>query len=187
MRTLLLAAVMAVSTLATAQVASAAPTAGTTLSGTMSQTIDTKSAYVGQPVVLTNISSSDGSGAVSGGRLYGHVTNVVHAGQGRSAKLQITFDRYVSGSGANYAVNGIVTGMQAKTKNNTLKEAGGAVIGMLVGNAIGKSVLHTNLGGLAGAAGGYIVARNSRENMSVSQGSVVKVRLLSARRQASHY
>ncbi|HEY8296963.1 MAG TPA: glycine zipper domain-containing protein [Candidatus Baltobacteraceae bacterium] len=186
MRPIFIAATMAVALISTSLTALAAPTAGTTLNGTMTQSIDTKSAYVGQSVELTNVSSSDGSGAIRGGKIYGHVTRVVHAGQGRKAQLQITFDRLVLPSGSTYAVDGIVTGMQANTKNNTVKEAAGAVGGMILGNIVGKTVFHTGVGGLLGAAGGYIIARNNRENMSVPQGSVVKVKLLAARRQAHH-
>jgi hypothetical protein len=73
--------------------------------------------------------------------------------------------------------------MAAKTKSNVLKEAGGALAGMLAGNAVGKMV-GVGAGGLIGAAGGFLIAKNSRENMTVAAGSVVNVELQAARRQA---
>jgi hypothetical protein len=88
-------------------------------------------------------------------------------------------------SGATYSVRGVVTGIQKVTKSNALKEVGGALAGMIVGNIIGKTVFHTSVGGLAGAAGGYLLAKNSRENMTVPAGSTVTVKLVQARRQAS--
>jgi hypothetical protein len=183
-RFLLTTAAMAIAVLTTTQVTYAAPTAGTHLSGVITQTVDTKNAYVGEPVVLTNVTSPDGS--IAGAKMYGSVTSVRPAGQGRPAQLQIKFSRLVLPNGTSYAVNGIVTAMHANTKSNALKEVGGAVAGMLVGNAIGKTVFHTGLGGALGAAGGFLIAKNSRENMTVPQGTMVQVELKSARRQASH-
>ena len=74
--------------------------------------------------------------------------------------------------------------MQANTKNNTLKEVGGAVGGMIVGNILGKMV-HTNVGGLLGAGGGYILAKNSKENLTIPQSSTVTVEVTSAHRQST--
>jgi uncharacterized membrane protein YebE (DUF533 family) len=122
--------------------------------------------------------------------MYGTVTRVVRPGQGRNAQVQMTFTRLVMPSGATYAIDGVVTGAQVQTKNNALKEVGGAVAGMIVGNIIGKTIFHaaTGIGGFLGAAGGYLIAKNNRANVSVPQGSAVRVTLRSVRRQAvRHY
>jgi hypothetical protein len=174
-----LAAVLAL--LPVAAVAQVAP--GTTLNGTIQQDINTASATVGQPVVLTNVASANGSGAIVGARLAGEITDVQRAGQGRPAKLQMRFDRLRLPDGRVYQVDGVVTGTAAQTKNNALKEVGGAVVGMLVGNALGKTI-GLNGGGIVGAGGGYLLAKNNRQNMTISAGSVVTVRIDSARRQA---
>jgi len=118
--------------------------------------------------------------------MYGTITHVVRAGQGRSAQIQMTFNRLRLANGTTYAINGVVTGMQANTKSNAVKEAGGAVAGMLVGNMLLKTIFHASGGGLLGAAGGYLIAKNNRENMTIPAGSVVRVELRSVRRQASH-
>lgn len=187
MRFLRTAAIAAVAALTLGQAALAAPPAGTRLNGTITQNYDTKSAYVGQQVILTNVTSASGSGSIVGAKLYGRVTKVVRAGQGRPAQLQMTFQTLQLSNGTRYAVNGVVTGMKANTKNNTLKEAGGAVAGMIIGNMIGKTVFHASGGGLVGAIGGFLVAKNNRENMSVPAGSVVGVELTTVRQQAIHY
>lgn len=184
MRYLLAVAALALSVVSITGVAGATPPAGTQLAGVITQSVDTSSAVVGQSVVLRHV--ADQAGDISGATLYGRVTQVVRAGQGTPAKLQMRFTKLVLPSGATYAVNGIVSGMQANTKNNTLKEAGGALAGMIVGNILGKTVLHASGGGLLGAAGGFLIAKNNRQNMSVPAGSAVKVTLRSARRQASH-
>ena len=185
MRHLLAAAALTASVLTLTPAAHAAPYAGAQYAGTITKTLDSGSAYVGEPVTLTHVTSE--SGDVAGATMYGSVTRVVKAGQGRPAELQMTFSRLRLSNGTNYAINGVVTGMQANTKNNTLKEVGGAVAGMLIGNMIGKAIFHASGGGFLGAAGGFLVAKNNRENMSVPAGSGVRVTLRAVRRQSTRY
>src|SRR5579872_648759 len=185
MRHLFMSAAAVASVLLLAQVASAAPYAGAQYAGTITTSVNSGSAYAGQPVTLSNVTSEDGS--VKGARMYGTVTRVVKAGQGKTASLQMTFTKLVLSSGTTYAIDGVVTGMQAQTKSNALKEAGGAVAGTIVGNIIGKTIFHTSMGGLLGAAGGYLVAKNNRENVTVPSGSAVRVTLRTVRQQSRHY
>jgi len=166
------------------QAASAAPHAGAQYAGFITTSVSTSNAYVGEPVTLTRVTAEDGS--VAGARMYGTVTRVIKPGQGQPAQLQMTFTKLVLPSGATYAIDGVVTGMQAQTKNNALKEAGGAIAGMIVGNIIGKTIFHaaTGIGGFLGAVGGYLIARNNRTNVTVPAGSAVRVSLRTVRRQA---
>jgi len=159
---------------------------GSLLNGTISQSYSSNNAWVGESVVLTNVTSDDGSGSVSGGKLYGTVTSVQKASQGRPGKISIGFTRLVNGSGASYYVNTTVTKMQANTKNNALKEAGGAVAGMLIGNMLGKTLFHASGGGIVGAAGGFLLAKNNRENVNIPSGSVVQVQINSVTRRQTH-
>jgi hypothetical protein len=181
MRTLkLLTAMLLV--IASTRAALATPPPGTVLSRQISHSVSTKDAVVGQAVAITHVTSPGAN--VHNATMYGTVTKVVRAGQGRPAQLRITVSRLTLPTGETYNVDGVVTGIKAVTKSNALKEAGGAVAGMIVGNIIGKTVFHTSGGGLAGAAGGYLLAKNSRENMTVPEGSNVTVKLVTARRQA---
>lgn len=184
MRHLYALATAIVSVLLLTQAALAAPFAGQQYAGIINTTLNTGNAYVGEHVALDHVTSENG--AVSGAHMYGTVTQVVRAGQGRPARLQMTFTRLTLANGTSYAIDGVVTGMKAQTKNNALKEVGGAVAGMIVGNIIGKTIFHasTGIGGFLGAAGGYLIARNNRENMSVPAGSAVRVTLRSVRQQA---
>jgi hypothetical protein len=184
MRQIFMSIATVASVLLFAQVASAAPYAGAQYAGVMTKSIDSASAYVGEPVTLSRVTSEDGS--VSGATMYGTVTRVVKAGQGRPASLQMTYSRLVLPNGTTYAIDGVVTGMQAQTKNNALKEVGGAVAGMIVGNIIGKGIFHMSGGvpGFLGAAGGYLIAKNNRENVTVPSGSTVRVTLRTVRQQA---
>lgn len=183
MRNLALAALVAFAATAVPVVSqAAAPVAGGTYYGVINQTVDSGSAYVGMPVSARNVTSA--SGATGGAKLYGTVTAVQHAGQGRPARLQVTFTKMVMSDGSTYAVDGVVTGMQAQTRTNAAKEAGGAVAGMLIGNAIGKTIFHAGGGGVVGAIGGFLVAKNNRQNMAIAAGTTVTVHMLSVRRQS---
>jgi hypothetical protein len=185
MRHLLALAAIALSVVSFTGIADAQVTAGMDLAGVINQNLSSNHAYVGQPVTLRNVSSE--SGNIRGATMYGTVVKAVPAAQGRPGQIQLRFTRLVLSNGTTYAVNGVVSGMQANTKNNTLKEVGGALAGMLVGNMIGKTIFHTGLGGFLGAAGGYLIAKNNRQNVNVPAGSAVRVTIRSARRQASHY
>jgi len=177
----LLAAAAALAVLPLAASAQISP--GTDLVGTMSQSIDSKSAVVGQQVVITNVHSLDNN--VTGATMYGHVCDVRAAGQGTSAKLQVCLDKLNTRSGNTYVLDGRVVDAKVNTKSNAINEAGGAVAGMIIGNIIGKRV-GTNVGGLLGAAGGYLYAKNAKQNVTIPANSTVTVQVLRARRQASH-
>ena len=130
----------------------------------MDQSLDSKSVQVGQRFTMSDVHTQDND--INGATIYGHVSDVQRAGQGRTAKIELAFDKLHTRSGNSYALSGRAQNVQANTKNNTLKEVGGAVAGMIVGNVLGKMV-HTNVGGLLGAGGGYILAKNSKENITI--------------------
>ncbi len=163
--------------------ASAAITAGTELTGTIDQSVSSGNATVGQQVTISNVHSADNN--ITGAMIYAHVADVVKAGQGRPGQIALGYDRLVTRSGNSYALDGRTTNVEVDTQNNTVKEAGGALVGMIVGNIVGKK-LGTNAGGLLGAAGGYIAAKNNRAQVSIPQNSAVTVQVLRARRQAGH-
>jgi hypothetical protein len=162
--------------------ASAAIGPGTELYGTIDQSLDSKSAQVGQQFTMSNVHSQDNN--ITGATIYGHVSEVQPAGQGRPARIALGFDTLHTRSGSSYRLDGRATNVDVQTKSNAVNEAGGAVAGMIVGNIIGKK-LGTNLGGLVGAAGGYVYAKNAKQNVTIPQSSTVTVQVLTARRQAS--
>jgi hypothetical protein len=155
---------------------------GTVLVGNMDQSLDSKNVQVGQRFTMSDVHSQDNN--INGGTIYGHVSDVQRAGQGRPGKIELAFDKLRTRAGGSYALSGRATNVQTNTKNNTLKEVGGAVAGMIVGNVLGKAV-GTNLGGALGAGGGYLYAKNNRENVSIPQHAVVSVQVTQARRQST--
>ncbi len=162
-------------------VAAQALTSGSMLNGTLNQNLSSNHAYVGEPVSLSNVTG----GGVSGGTLYGYVSSVQKASQGRPGSIQLHFNRLVA-NGYTYTVGTNVTNANVSTKNNALKEAGGALAGMLVGNAIGKTVFHTGIGGVVGAAGGFLLAKNNRQDVNMPAGTTVQVQVVSVVRRQSH-
>ncbi|HEY0615019.1 MAG TPA: hypothetical protein VGC96_10280 [Candidatus Elarobacter sp.] len=179
-----LPSIFAAAALAVVPLAAAAQiTPGTNLNGTIDQTVDSKNAVIGQQVTISNVASTDHN--INGATMYGHVCDVQSASQGRPGKVQVCLDKLRTRSGNSYALDGRVVGAQVNTKSNVGNEVAGAVGGMIVGNILGKKI-GTNAGGLLGAAGGYMYAKNARQNVTIPSGTPVTVQVLSARRQATH-
>lgn len=176
------AAFAATAALSAAPAVAAQVYAGETVAGTMNQSLNTGNAYVGESVSASNVRS--GNGSIGGATLYGHVAAVQRAGMGRPAKLRIIFTQLRLANGTTYGIDGVVTAMNTNTKSNVGREAIGAVGGMIAGNILGKTIFHSGMGGLLGAAGGFLIAHNDRQNMAVPAGSAVRVDLRSARLQA---
>jgi hypothetical protein len=171
---------------ATVVAANAALTQGSLLDGTIDGDYSSNHAYAGQSVTVSNVTTDDGSGGVRNGHLYGYVYSVQKAGQGTPGKIRFRFTELVTGNGARYTIDSRVTQMKAQTKSNAGKEAGGALAGMLVGNAIGKTLFGGSAGGAVGAAGGFLLAKNNRQDIDVPAGSFIQVELLSVSRRQSH-
>jgi len=55
---------------------------------------------------------------------------------------------------------------------------------LLVGNALGKTILHTSGGGIAGAAGGFLYGNNLKTNFVIQRSSTVTIQLDQPLRQA---
>jgi len=156
--------------------------AGTILTGTLSTELSSKSANPGDTFMLTNVATASGDGSVTNATIYGHVISVQRAGQGKQPQVQLAFDRIVTPDGRSQYISGTVQSMQQKTASNAKREILGAVIGDIVGNYLGKHI-GTDLGGLIGAGGGYLYARNYKENVTVPQGSAVSIMVTPARQQ----
>lgn len=152
--------------------------AGTTITANLSSNdINTRNAYVGQPFSMTVVQPyPNGDSSYAGATVYGHVSNVVSAGQGRKAYMGLTFDKIVLRDGRSAHLTGHVIAAATKEQNMIARDAIGAGVGMVVGNYIGKHV-GTNLGGLAGAAGGYLYASNMKANLNLAKGAQVQLQL----------
>ena len=157
---------------------------GTELTGTMDQTISSSSAHVGDTFKISNVTSANGTGAVTDATIYGHVDAVTTAGQGRNAAIRLAFDRVQLFNGKRFTLAARPTHVKVVTKSNATREGVGAIVGDLLGNFVGKVIGASVLGPL-GLIGGYLVAKNARQNVTIPQNSLVTLEVLTARRQAA--
>jgi hypothetical protein len=158
--------------------------AGTVVTGVIAIVLDSKDAYVGEAVALNNVSSSDGS--IAGATLLGTVTQVTPPGQGRNAQLRMHFDSLQRADRTTEPIDGVVLSVDVQTKSNAAKEIGGAVVGMLAGNALAKTLLGASGGGLIGAVGGYLIAKDNRADVVIPANSAVTVQVVRLRRRQAN-
>lgn len=155
---------------------------GRQVTGVLETQLDSKNAYVGEEVALDNVSSADGT--IRGAHLFGTVTDVTRPGQGNNARIQMHFDSLRSADGKRVPIDGVVESMQVQTKSNALKEAGGAILGMLAGNAVLQTLFGLSGGGVIGAVGGFLIAKDNRADIVIPANTAITVQLLTPRRQA---
>ena len=170
--TSVLLAIVAALALPVAASADAIPS-GTTITGILQTPLDSGKARVGDGISITVTRPyPDGDASYANATIRGHVANVTPAGQGRKPEIDLAFDSIVLGSGASSPISGHVLNVQEKKKSAIVTQAAGAGIGMIVGNVLGKAV-HSNLGGFAGAAGGFLYANNRKQNFTVPANSSI--------------
>jgi hypothetical protein len=155
---------------------------GIELTGTMDQTITSSNAQVGQQFQISNV-TSQGSNAIANATIYGHVAAVTTAGQGRNAQIQLAYDSLRTYDGQRYSLDARPVHINVVTKNNAAREGVGAVVGDLLGNYVGK-VIGVGLLGPIGLAGGFLFAKNARQNVTIPQNSLITLQVIRSRRQA---
>jgi hypothetical protein len=150
--------------------------AGTPLSGRLSTELDTAKANVGDgfSLALTRPYPNDDV-SFGGAFVRGHVARVIRAGQGRKPELDLAFDSITLAGGESAPLTGHVLDVTPKKRSAIPQQAAGAGIGMIVGNVIGKTIFHTDIGGLAGAAGGFTYANNLKPNFVLPADSLVEL------------
>jgi hypothetical protein len=153
--------------------------AGTELNVTIDQTLDTKTANVGDRFTArVQPPYPFGNDALAGAIVTGEVTRVQHAGQGTKAALDIKFDTMQLADGSTGPMDAYVSAAQPKTQmKNGARVAAYTIAGMLVGNAIVKTVFAGKHGGEAGAAGGFLLGSNYKADVQFPQGSAMTVKM----------
>jgi hypothetical protein len=178
MHRLLTAAAVAALVAVVPLAASAQLSPGTTLTGTLDQNLNSKDAQIGQTITISNANSPNHD--INGATIYGHVDSVERSGQGRAGKIHLAFDKVNTRSGNIYQIEGYASNMKVETKSNSTKEiaatAGGALVGGLLGHGIGA---------VLGGGAGYALSKNSKENVTIPQGSLITVQVTRSRRQGT--
>lgn len=175
-----LAAAIVALALPVAALAAQTIAAGTNMNATLNVALDSKTSYNGEPVSFTvRQPYPDGNPSFANAKVYGHVSSVVSGGQGRSPSLTVALDsiRYPNYS-ANVPLYAKITTIGQQRQSNALKEAGGALAGMVVGNIIGKWIGMKGITpGAIGAVGGFLLATNNKTNFHVPAGSSASMQL----------
>jgi hypothetical protein len=147
--------------------------AGTTITGVLQTPLDSGKARVGDGIsIAVTRPYPDGDSSYANATIRGHVATVIAAGQGRKPEIDLAFDTIVLSNGASSPISGHVLNVEQQKKSSIVTQAAGAGVGMIVGNILGKAV-GTNLGGFAGAAGGFLYANNRKQNFTVPANSTI--------------
>lgn len=152
---------------------------GTTMTGEIDRELDSKHAQAGQKFKITNVNSD--AYEINGATVYGHVAAVQSGGAGRKAEIKLAVDKVNTRSGNIYKITGYATNVKQNTKSNAKREVGAGAAGALVGG-----LLAGGWGAILGGSGGFLVAKNVKEDIKIPQGSLVTVEVTQARKQAQH-
>ncbi len=202
-----LTAALAVSVIAQAPLAAGAQTAtaspastgpastmtlaqGDTIRGYMENSLDSGTAYVGETFTMQVVPPyPEGDQDLTNATISGQVIKVVRAAQGTNPELHLAFTTLTLQDGTSYPLDAQMTAAQEKQDSkNGGHVAMTTVGGMVIGNVIGKTIFHSGLGGLLGAAGGFLAGFNQKSNVRLGRGAQVSltlIRPLVVRRQAT--
>lgn len=165
---------------------------GAQFNARMNASISSATANVGDRVAMTVVPPyPSGNVAFRGAQVEGVVTKVRRAGQGTKPEvdMRLQYLRMADGTVANISASVTNAQRSSSTANTVGKSALGAIGGMLIGNAIGKTVFHTSGGGAVGFVGGALLGSNNKQNFTIPQGSNVQLTLdqsVTIRRQSTH-
>lgn len=152
---------------------------GAQINGRLQTDINTGSAHVGDRFVMDVVPPyPSGDPSFQGATVAGEVTSVTAAGQGAKPTLGLQFDYLRLADGSTVNISASMTQNQQKTEQaNGAHVALATLGGMLLGNAIGKTIFHTGGGGIAGAAGGLLYGLNKKSNFDLAAGSNIQITL----------
>lgn len=182
-RNSLLALAMLASFVGSTMIASAQETLtlyqGAQINGRMRTTLDTGTAHVGDRFVMDVVPPyPSGNPAFQGAIIAGEVTSVTRAAQGTKAALGLQFDYLRLADGSTVDISASMTQDSRKQEQANGGHVALATLGgMLLGNAIGKTIFHTGGGGVVGAAGGLLYGVNKKTNFQLQAGSNVQITL----------
>jgi len=171
------AAALLLATMQVAAVASQSVPSGSGMNGTLGNSLDTKSSYAGQPISIAVVSPfPQGISALGGATIYGHVGSVTPGGRGRNPQLSIVLDKIKFSNGTSSSIGAVVSKLDPKDAQRRRVLLGTAG-GMFLGNWAGKAMFGGSAGGAVGAATGFLLSSNNKQDFHVPAGSPVGVQL----------
>jgi outer membrane lipoprotein SlyB len=164
----------------------------TVITGTLEQSLNSKTAQVGDPFVLDVVGPFPGDDQrYQGAKIYGHVAAVTRANSTHKGQVVPAYDRLTLVDGTTASLAGQTLSLDAKQGGNTTGRAiAGGFIGQVLGNYIGKHI-GTDVGGAVGMIGGAIYAGNLGTNVTIGQGTTISLKTTTpstvlSRRQAGY-
>ena len=161
--------------------------AGTQISGSLQQQIDTKTARDGDTFTMTTNGLTDAAGAPVNATIYGHLSEVVASSYTHKAHVKMNFDRIQFADSSSAPVSAALVAVDKKQNTNFLRAASEVVGAMVAGNVVGKWA-GTDIGGVIGAGTGILYAANTASDIVLPQYANVKISLtqnIESRQQAT--
>ena len=162
------------------------------LTGTLEQSLNSKTAQVGDPFVLDVVGPFPGDDQrYQGAKIYGHVAGVTRANSTHKGQVVVGYDRLTLVDGTTASLTGQTLSLDVKQGGNTTARGiAGGFIGQVLGNYVGKHI-GTDVGGAVGMIGGAIYAGNLGTNVTIGQGTTVSLKTTTpatvlSRRQAGY-
>lgn len=160
--------------------------AGTSLPLSLSTSLSSKSAKVGDSVraVVTSDVQVGGRTAISSGTtVAGSVVKVVSGSDkiGGTPTLVVAFDRLEMPGGRDVPISGEFTSKgNSDTTRDTVKIVGGAAAGALLGDQVSSKDRGKVIGGILGAAAGAAAAQKTGTEVRLTEGTALTLSLASA-------
>lgn len=150
--------------------------AGTTFYGKLQQRISSKTSHDGDKFELQQTDTLlHKTPQLHGTMVEGHLENVVPAKTMHKPGLTIAFDDIVLPDGSKAPINVQLVSLNAfNAQSHRLR-----TIGLMIGGAIAGHAVHKRGGGLAGAAGGYVLSQTLTTDINVPPGTVLELRFRS--------
>jgi len=165
--------------------------AGTQINVTLDNTLNSGTAQVGDGFTA-HVQAPLPDPALSGAVISGQVVQVQRAGQGTKPAIGLQFNTIQLYDGTSAPIEGyLVSAQQRSQQKSGARVVATTLGGMLVGNAIGKTVFGSasTMGSWLGALSGFLIGQNYQANIQIPQYAPMVVQLnqnLSIRRQAGY-
>ncbi len=150
---------------------------GTQINAIMDNQLDSGTAKAGDQFSMHVVAPyPQDDDTFAGAQITGHVLKVVAAGRGTNPELQLGVDRMTLRDGTSIDLPAQVTSAGTKQQTRSGAQVALSTIGgMILGNVIGKTILHTNGGGIVGAAGGFLYGYNKKANVTLPAQAAVQL------------
>ncbi|MBV9148553.1 MAG: hypothetical protein JO024_01705 [Candidatus Eremiobacteraeota bacterium] len=165
--------------------------AGTQINVTLDNTINSGTAQVGDGFTA-HVQAPLPDPSLAGAVISGQVVQVQRAGQGTKPAIGLQFNTIQLYDGTQAPIEGyLVSAQQRNQQKSGARVVATTLGGMLVGNAIGKTVFGSasTMGSWLGALSGFLIGQNYQANIQIPQNAPMVVQLnqnLSIRRQAGY-